>query len=221
MAADGIQVQGLGKTFRAGARRLTVLSGVSAAFAPGTVTAICGPSGSGKSTLLLILGAMLHPDHGTVTVAGENLLQAGAARRSRLRAGLVGFVFQRFHLVPYLTVEQNISAAAISLDQAMAPARGEELMAGFGLLERRNHRPAALSVGEQQRAALARALYNRPRVLLADEPTGNLDAANAAAVMAALAAFAAAGGTVVLATHSDAAAARADRVLRLMDGGLR
>jgi len=197
-----------------------VLAGADAAFDAGTFTALCGPSGCGKSTLLLILGAMLHPDAGSVTVAGENLLDMPRNRRGRRRAGLLGFVFQRFHLLPYLTVEENIRAASVALPGVRDDGRTEDLMRRLGILERRHHLPGRLSVGEQQRTALARALYNRPSVLLADEPTGNLDAANTEIVLETFREFTADGGTVVMVTHNEQAAARAHRVWRLAEGRL-
>jgi putative ABC transport system ATP-binding protein len=220
MSSAGISAQSLRKSFRTRGKTLNVLTDATAEFPAGAVSVITGPSGSGKSTLLLILGALLHPDGGTATICGEDLWHMSAARRSRLRPGLIGFVFQRFHLVPYLTVEQNIAAAAVALDGPSDPARCGALIDLLGLRECRDHRPGELSVGEQQRTALARALHNRPKVLFADEPTGNLDDANAAIVMATLVRFAAAGGTVVMATHSASAAEHADVAVRMETGRL-
>jgi putative ABC transport system ATP-binding protein len=188
-----------------------VLEGASATIAGGTFAAICGPSGSGKSTLLLVLGALLHADGGDVIIGGENLLAMQPEPRARRRAELLGYVFQRFHLVPYLTVEENILAASIALPGEPDRERATELMDRFQITGRRRHVPGRLSVGEQQRTALARALFNRPGVLLADEPTGNLDPENANIVLHAFADFASGGGTVVMVTHHPEAAEKADR----------
>jgi len=215
-----IEVRDIHKGYRSDGRDLAVLSGMSATIPAGTFAAICGPSGCGKSTLLLILGGLLHPDRGSVTVAGEDLLGMSAERRALRRAELLGFVFQRFHLLPYLTAEENICAAAVSLKVQEDTDRAGTLMRRFQIESRRHHVPGKLSVGEQQRTAMARALYNRPKVLLADEPTGNLDPENGDIVLQAFTDFAAAGGTVVMVTHHPDAAQRADRRWWIRDGVL-
>jgi len=215
-----IEVRDIHKGYRSDGRDLAVLSGMSATIPAGTFAAICGPSGCGKSTLLLILGGLLHPDRGSVTVAGEDLLGMSAERRALRRAELLGFVFQRFHLLPYLTAEENICAAAVSLKVQEDTDRAGTLMRRFQIESRRHHVPGKLSVGEQQRTAMARALYNRPKVLLADEPTGNLDPENGDIVLQAFTDFAADGGTVVMVTHHPDAAQRADRRWWIRDGVL-
>ena len=215
-----IEIDAIQKRYRGKGGGLVVLDGASATIETGTFAAICGASGCGKSTLLLILGGLLHPDQGCVKVAGEDLFALAPEPRALRRAQLLGFVFQRFHLVPYLSVEENIQAAGIALKNRDDAHRAEELMARFQIADRRGHIPGRLSVGEQQRTALARALYNRPRVLLADEPTGNLDPENAEIVLQAFSDFAAEGGTVVMVTHHPAAAERADRRWRLGQGRL-
>lgn len=215
-----IQAHNITKRYRSGEEQLLVLNEASASIEPGTFAAICGPSGCGKSTLLLVLGGLLHPDTGQVTIAGEDLFAISSERRALRRAQLLGFVFQRFHLIPYLTVEENIEAAAIALPRTTDQGRANELMDQLNIADRRGHVPGKLSVGEQQRTALARALYNHPRVLLADEPTGNLDPENAEIVLNAFSEFADAGGTVVMVTHNPEAAVRADNRWWIKEGKL-
>jgi ABC-type lipoprotein export system ATPase subunit len=213
-----IKVENIKKIYHVKGVRVPVLQGVSFEIEPGTFGAVCGPSGCGKSTMLLILGALMQPDEGSVIIAERDLLGMPGESRAVSRAELIGFVFQRFHLLPYLTVEENIRAAGIALRRPNADARVEALMKRFGIHGRRNHVPGQLSVGEQQRTAMARALYNEPKVLLADEPTGNLDPENAGLVLNAFVEFAAGGGTVVMVTHHLDAAERADRLWMIRDG---
>lgn len=208
----------ISKSYTDSAEAVRVLDSVSLEVAPKTFGAICGPSGCGKSTLLLILGGLLRPDAGEVMLAGHSVWALSPKERARLRAQSIGFVFQRFHLVPYLTVAENIQAASLALGVPDDAERVHELMEEFGLLARANHIPGRLSVGEQQRTALARALFNRPKVLLADEPTGNLDADNAAIVLNAFSTFAAAGGTVLMVSHHKEAVSMADCVWTLNRG---
>jgi putative ABC transport system ATP-binding protein len=213
-----IEIDDIVKRYRSNGRDLVVLDGVSARIPEGALAAVYGSSGSGKSTLLLILGGLLRPDRGRARVAGEDFFALPPGRRGRLRARTLGFVFQRFHLLPYLTVEGNIRSAAVALPEAVDDNRVASLMARFQIEARRDHLPGQLSVGEQQRVALARALHNRPRILLADEPTGNLDRENADIVLAAFREFAAGGGTVVMVTHDRQAAAQADLCWQLRNG---
>ncbi len=215
-----IEISNIAKTYRGRGGDLAVLRGAAATVEAGTFAAVCGASGCGKSTLLLILGGLLQPDQGEVTVSGEALYTLSPERRALARAQLMGYVFQRFHLIPYLTVEENIRAAAIALRQPDNSTRAEALMERFQINARARHLPGELSVGEQQRTALARALYNRPRVLLADEPTGNLDPENAEIVLKAFREFADNGGTVVMVTHHPDAAACADKRWWIRDGVL-
>ena len=191
------------------------LTGVSLAVESGEFVAVQGPSGCGKSTLLLAAGGLLRPDGGTVRVAGQDPYALTADARAAFRAAHIGFVFQQFHLVPYLSVLDNVLAPALALPRKGSKEQAEELIERFGLKDRRHHVPEQLSVGERQRTALARALLNRPALLLADEPTGNLDADNAAVVLDALDGFARAGGAVLLVTHDAAAAGRANRIVRM------
>jgi len=215
-----IRLKDIHKSYRSGGHPLPVLRGISAEMADGSFTAICGPSGCGKSTLLLIIGGLLRPDRGEVLVGDDNLFRMAPAARAQRRARMLGFVFQRFHLVPYLTVRENIVSAALALDRKPDGNRLDGLLNRFSIADRRNHLPGKLSVGERQRTALARALYNEPDVLLADEPTGNLDPDNADVVLKAFADFAASGGTVVMVTHAPSAAGTANQVLWLKEGCL-
>jgi ABC-type lipoprotein export system ATPase subunit len=212
-----LRAENLVKTYRGPGREVRALDGFCLRADPGEFVVVQGPSGCGKTTLLLVLGGLLRPDGGRVAVDGQDPYALAPGARARLRAENVGFVFQQFHLVPYLTVFENVLAASLARPSADAAARARDLVAHVGLADRADHVPAQLSTGERQRVALARALLNRPRLLLADEPTGNLDEASAARVLEHLRAFAAEGGTVVLATH-DPAAARAGRVVRMQDG---
>ena len=199
-------------------QRVQALDGVSLSVEAGDFIAVRGPSGSGKTTLLLIACGLLAPDQGVVSIGGRDLGSMSAEGRARFRAENVGFVFQQFHLIPYLSVLHNVMTPAVAANIADAPERAEKLIAQFGLRSRAHHPTARLSTGERQRTALARALLNRPKLLLADEPTGNLDADNAGGVMAGLSDFAKNGGAVLLVTHDGNAAARADRVVLLKDG---
>jgi len=205
-----------------GGGEVRALDGVSLTLEPGSFTAVQGPSGCGKSTLLLIAGGLLRPDAGLVRLDGTDPYALSPERRSRFRAQHIGFVFQQFHLVPYLTVRQNVLAAATAsgMPHHDAKARADELLHQFAIAPRAHHHPAALSTGERQRTALARALLNRPGLILADEPTGNLDGENASEVLTALARFAADGGTVLLVTHDARAADAASHAVRLRAGRL-
>ncbi len=194
------------------------LDKVTLAVAPGEFVAVRGASGCGKTTLLLTIGTLLQPVSGSVRLQGEAPYEMPPEARARFRARQIGFVFQQFHLVPYLNVLENVLAASLALPADGARERALGLVREFGLEPRLSHKPSALSTGERQRVALARALLNRPALLLADEPTGNLDDANAERVLDYLAAFARVGGAVLLATHDAKAAARAHRTIR-MDAG--
>jgi ABC-type lipoprotein export system ATPase subunit len=195
------------------------LDGVSLALEPGDFVVVQGPSGCGKSTLLLAAGWLLRPDQGAVRIDGQDVYDLSPEDRSRFRAARLGFVFQQFHLVPYLDVLDNILVPTLALPpDAGLRDRALGLAERFGMTDRLHHVPAALSVGERQRTALARALLNRPALLLADEPTGNLDAENGRLVLEALAEFARNGGAVLLVTHDEDAGRFAQRRLRLQNG---
>jgi ABC-type lipoprotein export system ATPase subunit len=215
-----VEVQSITRHFDGPAGQVMALNDVSLSVEPGEFLAIRGPSGCGKTTLLLVLGGLLRPTSGTVLVDGENPYALSHEARSRFRAEKIGFVFQEFYLVPYLTVLENVLAAALARPRADAQERARELIRHFQLEDRAAHRPAALSTGERQRVALARALFHQPRLLLADEPTGNLDAENAARVLNYLSAFAESGGTVIMVTHHADAAGYARQVVEMDRGAL-
>jgi ABC-type lipoprotein export system ATPase subunit len=208
------------KIFRKNGSEVTSLDRFTAKVAEGEFVAVRGPSGSGKTTLLLTLGGMQRPSAGSVELAGRDLYALSPAERARLRSSEIGFVFQMFHLVPYLDLLGNVLLACPGKPSAEVRQRASGLMDELGLADRASHRPGELSAGERQRLAVARALLNRPKLILADEPTGNLDPENAAEVIRHLAEFHRAGGTVVLVTHGAAADAHADRTLRLEQGRL-
>ena len=213
-----LRVESLAKHYAAGGHTVHAVAGVSLDVAAGEFVSVQGPSGCGKSTLLLAAGGLLRPDAGTVRVAGADLYALSTDARAAHRARLVGFVFQRFHLVPYLSVLDNVLAPSLGTFVPDAPARARALVERFGLADRARHRPSELSTGERQRTALARALLPGPKLLLADEPTGNLDAENARVVLGALRAFAQGGGAVLLVTHDPEAAAYATRTVRMRHG---
>ena len=208
------------KVFRKNGSEVTSLDRFTAEVAEGEFVAVRGPSGSGKTTLLLTLGGMQRPSDGSVQLAGRDLYALSPAERARLRSSEIGFVFQMFHLVPYLDLLGNVLLACPGKPSAEVRQRASGLMDELGLADRASHRPGELSAGERQRLAVARALLNRPKLILADEPTGNLDPENAAEVIRHLADFHRGGGTVVLVTHGAAADAHADRTLRLEQGRL-
>ena len=192
------------------------LDDVSLSVGEGEFVLAQGPSGSGKSTLLLTIGAMVHPTNGRVVVDGIDVYAMSGRERAKFRAENVGFVFQMFHLVPYLTVIENVLLP--SGGGAATRTEAEAFLERLGLSGRLRHKPAELSTGERQRTAIARALVNRPKMLLADEPTGNLDPENSAAVMGYLSEFHRDGGTVIVVSHESAAADYAQRVIRVRDG---
>ena len=208
------------KIFRKNGSEVTSLDRFTAEVTEGEFVAVRGPSGSGKTTLLLTLGGMQRPSDGSVQLAGRDLYALSPAERARLRSSEIGFVFQMFHLVPYLDLLANVLLACPGKPSAEVRQRASGLMDELGLADRASHRPGELSAGERQRLAVARALLNRPKLILADEPTGNLDPENAAEVIRHLAEFHRGGGTVVLVTHGAAADAHADRTLRLEQGRL-
>ncbi|MFA5043144.1 MAG: ABC transporter ATP-binding protein [Kiritimatiellia bacterium] len=217
-----LQVERLRKTYMLGRSAIPVLRDVSLAVRAGEVVSIIGASGSGKSTLLHILGALDQPSDGTVKFQGRDLYALSAVQRTVVRSRQIGFVFQFYHLLPELDVLENVMLPALSRN---APSgmrdRAQSLLEAVGLAGRANHLPMELSGGEQQRAALARALMNQPDLVLADEPTGNLDSVTGAQVLEFLFALARGEGrTLILVTHNIAVARLCDRVLELKDGCL-
>jgi putative ABC transport system ATP-binding protein len=215
-----IEANGICKSYAGADGEVKAVREVDFSVEAGDFVALHGPSGCGKSTLLMITGALLSPDAGCLRVAGEDPYAMSANDRASFRARYVGFVFQQFHLIPYLNVIDNVCVPALAAARPAARQRAGELLAHFQLDHRLHHVPSALSVGEQQRVALARALLNEPAVLLADEPTGNLDPENAELILAYMQGFAQDGGAVVIVTHDDRAKAVAGRQLALREGRL-
>jgi len=199
---------------------IRALDEVSLNIEPGEFVVVQGPSGSGKTTLLLAIGGLLPPSEGTVEFDSRNLYRLSQSARANLRAREIGFVFQQFYLVSYLNVLDNVLIPSLALPDQQAQIRARELIEHFKLTDRISHFPAELSTGERQRVGLARALLNRPRLLLADEPTGNLDQDNTGIVLGYFAEFARSGGTVLMVTHSLAAAEYAHRTVQLKQGKL-
>ena len=215
-----IEARGLGRTYDGSGAPVTALDDVSLAIEPGEFVAIMGPSGCGKSTLLHLLGGLDHPSSGEIWFEGERVdTLSEAAWAVRRRRG-VGIVFQFFNLIGNLSAADNIELPALIAGSGAGDARRarERLMDELGIADRAGSVPAVLSGGEQQRVAIARALVNDPQVLLADEPTGNLDTESARDVMALLQRLHAGGQTIILVTHDPRIAAQADRVLRMRDG---
>jgi ABC-type lipoprotein export system ATPase subunit len=213
-----LELTDLTKHYRKPGGIVRALDGVSLHVAAGECVVVRGPSGSGKTTLLMAAAGLLAPTRGSVLIDGQNPYALSPERRSRLRAISVGVVFQQFHLIPYLTVLENVLTPSLTASVDSTESRARELIDELDLASRVDHRPAELSTGERQRVSLARALLNRPPLLLADEPTGNLDPDNGARVLRHVADFARSGGAVLMVTHDDAAMSDADRVLHLKNG---
>jgi putative ABC transport system ATP-binding protein len=215
-----LQTEAVSKTYNHRETAITGLREATLEIPDGDFVAVLGPSGSGKSTLLLMLGGMLSPTSGRVWLETKSLYDLSPDDRARLRRRSIGFLFQQFNLVPYLTAQENVQvplylAGAAAQEQE---TRAAELLERVGLGDRRHHKPSELSVGQQQRVALARMLANDPKLILADEPTGNLDPETSAQVIDFLAELNAEGRTIVMVTHDPRAAERCTRVLRLRDG---
>lgn len=215
-----LMMEGVSKKYTHRRRVVAALDEATLRIERGDFVSVVGPSGSGKSTLLLILGGMLSPSAGRVTLDGQSIYDLKADGRAALRKKYVGFVFQTFNLVPYLTALENVQVplylAGVSSSQQIE--RAAALLERVGLGERLDHKPSELSVGQQQRVALARMLANDPAVILADEPTGNLDPETSREVIDFFAECNREGRTIVMVTHDPAAAKRANRTLTLRDG---
>ena len=223
MSSTVLALGGVVRTFRQGRTTLKVLRGVDLELREGEIVALVGPSGAGKSTLLHIAGLLERPDAGEVSVCGESSRIFDDDARTRMRRHNIGFVYQQHHLLPEFSALENILIPQIiaGLDRVRARARAMELLQWLGLSDRASHRPGKLSGGEQQRVAIARALANAPRLLLADEPTGNLDPGTAGDVFSVLLRLTRGAGLAALvATHNPVLAARMDRTVRLEDGVL-
>ena len=214
------RIEDVHKIYRMGNQTVTALAGVSASFARGSFWAIMGPSGSGKSTMLNLLGCLDRPSAGKYLLEGRDVSALTDDELSGMRLTNLGFVFQSFNLIPQLTVEENIHLPLYYLGWESARSRGRahELAARVGLEERLQHRPAELSGGQQQRVAVARALANDPKIILADEPTGNLDSATGGEIMQLLSELNAQGKTIIMVTHEEHIATYARNRLYMKDG---
>jgi len=214
-----LKTEGLWKIYRAGKVEVAALRGVDFEVSPGEFVAVMGPSGCGKSTLLYILGGLASATRGRVLVDGNDLLEMSDAERTKLRRHKVGFVFQRFNLLPTLDAHANIAIAQHIHGNGFDPHRFEVATRMLGLSGRLHHRPSELSGGEQQRVAIARAIINEPKIVLADEPTGNLDSENSELVLGMLRQLnKELGQTIVMITHNPEAAGYADRRVQMRDG---
>jgi lipoprotein-releasing system ATP-binding protein len=222
-AGAALELRQVGRTFRQAGAPLPVLRGVSLALRPGEIVALVGPSGAGKSTLLHVAGLLERPDVGEVRLTGRDCVAMSDPERTAMRRQALGFVYQFHHLLPEFSALENVMLPQMiaGVAKRVARARGQELLAQVGLAARADHRPARLSGGEQQRVAIIRALANAPRVLLGDEPTGNLDQHTADEVTSLLLDLVRSSGLAALiATHNLALAARMDRILALEDGAV-
>ena len=221
-----LKAEGIYKTYRMGATEVMVLKGVNLAVKKGEFVAIVGASGSGKSTLLHILGALDKPDKGIVKFEGRKLSRHSSIELNRFRNKMVGFVFQFYHLLDELSVLENVFLPVMAGKSIIgwfgsrrwAKKRAKELLEQFGLSERTKHKPYQLSGGERQRVAIGRALINEPKLLLADEPTGNLDSATGNGILEVLEKLNSLGQTIVMVTHDERIAQRAGRIVTLVDG---
>ncbi|HPN33403.1 MAG TPA: ABC transporter ATP-binding protein [bacterium] len=207
------------KVYQKNSHRIAALENITLHISRGEFVLVCGPSGSGKSTLLLTLGAMIQPSAGAVRFNGREIHRATEKERTLFRRQHLGFVFQMFNLLPYMTVLENVLMGQV-LRQPGDEATARQWLERLHLQDRLQHKPSELSVGECQRVAMARALIKKPQMLLADEPTGNLDAANAGQILTALSEYHRQGGTVVMVTHGSIGAIRADRTVYLEQGKL-
>ena len=215
-----LKMEKVSKSYRHRGQVVKALDGATVQIVKGDFVSVVGPSGSGKSTLLLMLGGMLSPSSGRVLLQDESIYDLTSDSRARLRKENIGFVFQTFNLVPYLTALENVQIPLYlaGADENRQTETATVLLKRVGLGDRLDHKPTELSVGQQQRVALARMLANDPAVILADEPTGNLDPETADQVIRFFEEFNEEGRTIVMVTHDPQAAARASRILKLADG---
>ncbi|MBI1199135.1 MAG: ATP-binding cassette domain-containing protein [Phenylobacterium sp.] len=223
MSEPVLAIRGLERTYVTAAGALTVLKGVDLTLNPGEIVGLVGPSGSGKSSLLHAAGLLEHPNAGRISILGTDCSGLPERERTRVRLAKIGFVYQFHHLLPEFSALDNVAIPLMiaGASRKAAEARARDLLGELGLKDRTHHQPAQLSGGEQQRVAVARALANSPRLLLADEPTGNLDPQTSGAVFDSLYALARSQGVAALvATHNFELARHMDRVLALKDGGL-
>jgi putative ABC transport system ATP-binding protein len=216
-----VDLAGVTKTYDLGGT-VTALDDVSLSFPDGSYTAVMGPSGSGKSTLLNLVGGLDTPDSGRVSVAGEDIGTVSEDRRAAIRGTEIGFVFQTFNLMPRLTATENVALPLVfdGWDQGARLERAREVLDTVGLGDRYDHRPAELSGGQRQRVAIGRALAPEPAIVLADEPTGNIDTETGSTIMSLLADIHTGGNTILLVTHSRRIAEHGERIVTLRDGAV-
>lgn len=216
MSKTDLQIKNLNKSYRtaAGAKPVCALDDVSLNVSKGEFIALQGASGSGKSTLLYTIAGLVTPDSGQVLIGSEDLTGMSNGQRTNHRSRAIGLVFQDFRLIPYLSVLENVALISNERDQAV------DLLSSMQLKDRQHHKPSQLSAGEQQRCAIARALIHQPQLILADEPTGNLDAENSSIILDCLADYAQKGNIVVMASHDPAAVKATDRAVEMSDGKL-
>lgn len=210
-----IRIENITKTYIKGDTYIKALNNFSLSAAKGDFIVVKGPSGCGKTTLLLTTGGLLHPQEGKVFIDHQDLYELSNQKMSDFRSANIGFVFQQYHLIPYLTILENITISSLARQIEISEERTIELIEDLGLEERMHHTPGELSAGEKQRTSLARAILYSPKVILADEITGNLDDKNASIVLRKLAEFSKSGGTVLLVTHDVKATAYADRIVEM------
>lgn len=217
--SDGqfITVEGVRKTYKVGGSNVNALDGLDVTLAKGEMCTLMGPSGSGKTTLLNMLGGLDVPDEGTVRIGKVELTRLNEGQRAAFRRGNVGFIFQFFNLIPSLTALENV-LVPVMFDRGDKSGRARELLERVGLSNRADHLPGELSGGERQRVAIARALVNDPSLILADEPTGNIDSETAREIVSLFRELNSEGKTLILATHDRLVASRAGRNLRMRDG---
>ena len=211
-----LEINQVSKAYK-GKRSVQALDNIDLKAEGGDFIAVLGPSGCGKSTLMLTAGGLLAPDSGSALINGQNLYDLNNSKRAEFRAKNLAFVYQEFHLIPYLNVLDNVRIADLALDGG-SEEKALAILEKFGLKDRADHLPSELSVGEQQRAALSRAIYTGAKIILADEPTGNLDSENAESVLQALKVFAQEGGIVLMVTHDDRAVAYANKKMTMLLG---
>ncbi|AHG03625.1 ABC transporter ATP-binding protein [Halobacterium sp. DL1] len=219
-ASQAVELDGVWKTYQLGEQTVDALRDVSLTLSRGSYTAVMGPSGSGKSTLMNLVGCLDTPTEGRVDVDGRDVTALSERERTRLRGREIGFVFQTFNLMPRLTAAENVALPMVFQDVPRSDRedRARDLLGRVGLGDRADHRPSELSGGQRQRVAIARALANDPALLLADEPTGNLDTETGQRIMDLFAELHAAGNTVLMVTHERHVAEHADRIVHLLDG---
>ncbi len=210
-----IQIENVTKTYTKGNNIVKALNDINISVEKGEFVVVKGSSGCGKTTLLLTVGGLLHPQEGKIFIDNQDLYELSTENMAKFRAANIGFVFQQYHLIPYLSIIENIKIPSLAHESEVPDERALELIESLGLKERMHHTPSELSAGEKQRTALARALLYNPLIILADEITGNLDHKNASIVLNKLIEFSKSGGTVLLVTHDEKAFAYADRIIEM------